>query len=201
MFSFFRKKPSDRRRFHHYAFAYKALPPIFFENPLPVLGILASPKGEGLLRDIWEDVGKAAKKVGRADGGGHVKPKGLACVEKLRAGDWAVAVVALPEPMAQPEAWFVALACKIPDPEALQGNGDEMPKPEARCYTLEMAWDDDQKNIKSFLCAWFPDGGRANYGEGPEPSAEAFAAAVAAHLEGEGPGPTAEFHPAPPKDA
>jgi hypothetical protein len=189
MFSFFKRPEpaSGKRRVHHYLFAFKALSQIFYDNPMQMLAILASPEGDDFLKSLWETTGRHAKEAKPADGGGYVEPKGLRCVQRGRAGDWAVAVVEMPKPVAPPEAWFVGLACRIPKtpPPNTEEGMKQLQEAEARYYTLELALDVLKGGHKNFLCAWFKDGGRANYGECPATDAESFLSVVGSAVKGE----------------
>lgn len=160
--------PNNRVRRHHYIFAHKVLPKMFFDDPEKFLDIIAH-HGNRFLGWLWTDVGEKIKE-------GNSIP-----IERLdhriirRENDLTVIVIALPMPVAAPEAYFVAAAHRpgsASHPEAM-----------ARFMTLERSSLPGEDRVGTFLCEWTRDEAHLNYGRGCKPNVESFVGAILALLE------------------
>jgi hypothetical protein len=142
-------------RLHHYIFAHKAIPSLFFYDPEKFLYIL-SVHAEAFLRDYWNIIGEKMDKTELVASGG------LACeVRKIFNGDVG-ALITLPPPERITEAYFVAPVYR---PQA------DSKTERTRFFTLEF---NPEYHNKSVLCEWEAEGSHLNNGDGPEPKPEDF---------------------------
>ncbi|HSK47404.1 MAG TPA: hypothetical protein VLA05_05295 [Coriobacteriia bacterium] len=91
-------------RSHHYEFAHHALRKAFYAHPNETLATLTA-KQELPLIDLWRRVGRA----GVAGGREALDPRDLSVTLVSFARDQACALVTLPRPSQDPEAYYVAL--------------------------------------------------------------------------------------------
>ncbi|PIE18820.1 MAG: hypothetical protein CSA65_04085 [Proteobacteria bacterium] len=153
--------PAGSPRAQHYDFAHLLLRRRFFEDPSGLARLVAGEDGETFLQAMWNE----AMASGEVD---PIPPRGLKGT--LVGGARGVLVVVdLPRPRAMTEAHQVALV--VPE------QGDP------RYFTLELGFDEDDHQ-RTVLCEW-RDGAHMNFGDGPAPDIEAFAAAVRAKVEPE----------------
>jgi len=89
---------------HHCEFAHYALRKAFFSHPNETLATLTA-KQELPLIDLWRRVGRA----GVAGGRDALDPRDLSVTLVSFAKDQACALVTLPRPSRDPEAYYVAL--------------------------------------------------------------------------------------------
>ena len=82
---------------------------------------------------------------------------------------------------------MVCIVLKIPVMEFSQGK----PNPEWQYFTLEKGDDPTTGESRTVLCAWEGDS-HLNYGDGPEPTPEAFIAAVTQLIQTTGPSSSAD---------
>ena len=83
----------------------------------------------------------------------------------------------MPAPHFRTEAHMVCIVLKIPVEDFAQAK----PDPEWRYFTLEKGDDPTTGKNRTILCAWEGDS-YLNYGDGSEPTLEAFIAAVTKRL-------------------
>lgn len=95
---------SGGNRSHHYEFAHNALRTTFFAHPHEALGALTA-KQELPLIDLWVQVGLTLAHEGRE----VFKPRDLTVMLVTFHEDHACALVTLPRPAIEQEAYFVAL--------------------------------------------------------------------------------------------
>ena len=152
--------PGGSPRPQHYDFAHRLLRQRFVRDP-PGLGRLVVGQDGGLfLQALWNEAMPALETVG------PILSRGLGrSVEPWEAG--TIIIVTLPEPQAITEAHMVALV--LPETGA------------PRYFTLEAGFHEDMTS-RTALCEW-RDGSHVNYGDGPRPDPETFAAAVRLHVD------------------
>ncbi len=151
-------------RDHHYLFAHRLLPSLFFADPAGLMAALGRERA-ALLTRMWRLLGDK-EIVANAE---RIAPLGLWCEMRDVAGI-SVALVSLPPPRAATEAYFVALAYR-PAPRRLFG-----PRPLVRYLTLEYGLGLDGEPL-TVLCEWHK-GTHQNHGMGPGPTRDAFFEAV-----------------------
>ena len=152
---------------HHYVLGHIALRKICKDNPLDFFSIMGSSQREDFLNDVWKQVRKNCDPEGAAT-------FDIADVEitACRIKNFPAIVITMPPPSETAEAFFVAIILKI-DPQV-----EELPKqPDFAYLTLEKGINMDGTE-RSVLCGWTTDDSHMNYGDGPEPTQEAFVAAV-----------------------
>lgn len=152
--------PGGSPRAQHYDFAHLLLRRRFFEDPSGLARLVAGEDGQTFLQAMWnEALSSEAEPIAPHDLEGTLvaSPQGT------------LVVVNLPQPNAMTEAHQVALV--VPEQGA------------PRYFTLELGFDEDDRQ-RTVLCEW-RDGAHVNYGDGPEPDVDVFAAAVRAKVEPE----------------
>lgn len=159
-------------RMQHYLFAHRALPSVTFGQPARMLEVLLGDEAQQMLLNLWEQAGL------QAPPSGLVQPRGLSHtlhqLDPLRL----LALVQLPPPQADTEAYFVGLLF-----ETTQPNWAGPPSPKsARCFTLERGSDLFTQELRTVFCEWTGDGSHLNMGDGPPPSAEDFILAIRSRL-------------------
>jgi hypothetical protein len=147
-------------RKQHYEFAHEVLPRVFFRSPAAFVTALAK-SGDQHLREMWGRLGERLPAEERTE------PQGLRCHTMPLGPGGALVIVALPEPTATPEAYFVALYH-----DATPRGGTA-----SRCFTLERGADLDD-TPRTVFCEWTEDRRHHNMGDGPEPIVEAFSLMV-----------------------
>ncbi len=111
---------------HHYAFAFRFIPQIAFNDPHAAL-MLGLDMPAGIVKTYWNQCGENFAKAGQ------VSPDGLKS-ELVTFHKNVVALVTLPKPQVIGEAFYVAIACPsdwIEDNETFKGK-----KPTLRCFVL-----------------------------------------------------------------
>jgi hypothetical protein len=114
-------------RWHHYNFAYKALPGAAFSDPYMPLG-LGQDEPKGALKRFWAEVGERFPKDER------VSDRGLAASAGKLGQSHCFVLVTMPEPERDTEAYFIAIVYPrdwIEDPDAYHNS-----TPDVRCYLL-----------------------------------------------------------------
>lgn len=129
-------------RTHHYEFAHIALREMFFANPNGVLAAFTD-KGERPAVELWNSVGKAVEGQGEE----LLASTGLATTLVTFASDRACALITLPRPTEELEAYFVAL---VSTPRAF------------RYVTLEKPAAPDSDSRFGLLCEWTEEGEHIN---------------------------------------
>lgn len=155
-------------RRHHYIFAHKVLPKMFFDDPEKFLDIVAH-YGNHFLKWLWADVGERIK------GGNGIPIEGLNHRIIKRENGLMVVVIVLPMPVVTPEAYFVAAAYR--------SASASHPEPMVRFITLERSRLPEEGREDTFLCEWTRDEAHLNYGKGCKPDIESFVVAILALLE------------------
>ncbi len=157
-------------RDHHYAFAHRVLPAVFYSDPGKFFEILNT---EGsFLRFLWKQVGSEL-----AEGNRLAADELRYDINYLENGTM-IALVTLPSPQGVTEAYFVAIVYR---PPARQHKFFEE-KALVRFITLEYGAQMDGAP-RTVLCEWNAKRMHLNLGDGPEPKAEAFLEAVYALLQ------------------
>lgn len=163
--------PFPEARRQHYRFAHFAMPSLFHSDPARFIQSLDE-QGNAFLLRAWVNVGVDLQ------GQDLVDPAGLRYdIREFEEDGMTIVLVTLPPPQAITEAYFVALVY------CTKGIGlcIEQGSPTA-VITLEYNWVTGDKPI-TIVGEWMPDGSHRNYGVGPEPTPEAFLAAVRKILE------------------
>lgn len=150
------KWDDDRPRPQHYEFAHRALPAIAGRvmRDLPAV----RHDLDAMLRFMW---GKAGERVADAPAGSVEGLHG----EVVEVAGREVVLVTLPPAEHATEAHFVAI----------------VPGDPPRVFTLEHTWHVPDDAPGTVLGEWTEER-HVNYGDGPEPEADAFLTAVAARL-------------------
>jgi hypothetical protein len=156
-------------RQQHYVFAHVALAQIFAREPHDLWSRLSSEAGTAMLQGLWRRIGAECPEKERAEEAGL-----SLSIETLGARE--AAVITLPRPLAPAEAYMVALIRDPPRKKFLF----TVRRESFRYVTLELGIDIMSGGGRTVLCEWLPDGSRANHGDGPEPTREAFVQALAA---------------------
>jgi hypothetical protein len=165
---------ADEARTVHYLFAHRVLPDLAFEDPLQFMAILAAADAEQKLHELWMTVGNS---LAEGRGGSRQVPtsEGLA-VTRTRLAGRACAVIEMPRPEAETEAYFVAAVLdhnldqsRAAPPEA---------KPRLFYYTLEKGTNLTDGSDRTVLCRWDTKTSHSNLGDGPPAEKKAFLEAV-----------------------
>lgn len=156
-----REARSRMPRPHHYLFAHRLVPAMFFSNPARFMETLET-GGEGLLYFLWDRIRQDMS------GAERLSPEGLRSeFIKLEEGV-QVGVILLPKPTNQAEAFMTAAVYRA------EGKGKVEIQ---RYFTLE-------KSIllsgasETVLCEWSGLDQHLNYGAGTKPEVDAFVKAI-----------------------
>ena len=161
-----------RPRNQYYFFQHYLLRQAMFQLKVAGVGALLSPKGEELLRAVWEDVTKACRDQGET----ALDPYPGVEVLPLRAGKFPCVVLKMPPPLRTTECHFVGVVAHF-DPQS-----DETPSEQTRIsyFTLERGVSLERGGAeRTVLCEWNLAGSHLNFGDGPAADPQAFADAVA----------------------
>lgn len=154
-------RASDRQ--HHYVFAHRVMPRLFYRDAAKLSNALAERRAE-LLRAMWIDLGEQFFSTAQ------VAPDGIDVVVPAATGGTKIVVLVFPKPEASAEAWFAALVTK--------------PDGSLQYLTLEKAIDLFGDGAPAtVLGGWDPEGAHLNFGEGSKPTVEEFEKRVRAFLE------------------
>ena len=157
-------------RRHHYSFAHKALPDLFFQNPSGFIDSLCLRKTD-LLRFLWRRLGELEIEA-ESD---RISTDALGCRINEFEKNTTVVLIILPRPEGITEAHFVAMVYRPPAWKLLKKQ-----KEIARYITLEFnRYQDDTP--KTVLGEWTDSGMHLNFGDGPEPTLIAFLEVVRVH--------------------
>ncbi|QDV19399.1 hypothetical protein Pan153_40640 [Gimesia panareensis] len=172
LFDFLKRKPEkapeDEGPSPHYVFAHYALRQIALAEPLQILAIVASPDVENFIDAVLQDV---VEQCGREAGFEAADIK----VHPKRVNDYPCVVVEMPEPQEAAEAHMVAILVPI-DLSKDPPSEEEQEQIKAHYYTLEKSFSLTGEP-RTVLAEW-GESRHSNYGEGPEPTVEAFVAAL-----------------------
>ena len=153
---------------HHYWFAHVVLRTVCFCDPCLFLGKIASPARQEFLDDLWRVVCQTCDKHGEADFSSRdIK------ITISQIGDYPAILIQMPTPHFTTEAHMVCIILKTPIEEIETIDS----KLEVRYFTLEKGVNMMTGGDRTVLCAWEEDD-RHNYGDGPEPTPQAFVEAI-----------------------
>jgi hypothetical protein len=159
----------EKPRLRHYEFAHFALRQVALSDPLAFLGNMASELRQEFLAAVLAMVDE---RFGDAADAGEFTARDFR-VLPTRVGRYPCAIVVMPPPGAVTEAHLIALVmlADLSDPDAVHG------EIQGRYFTLEQGIHID-RSTRTVLCEWTADGQHLNYGDCPEPTPAAFAAAI-----------------------
>lgn len=169
----------NRWREHHYVFAHRLVPAIFYLNPARFLQVLAA-RGEHFLRLLW----KLARGRGIRAFVSQVSAKGLQHEILKLDEETTAALIVLPPPKRMAEAYFVAPVYRPRTRDGLPTRGGAL----VRYVTLEWGIQVDL-SPRTVLCEWVTsdkwqsDIQHVNHGDGPEPTPSAFLEAIRSLIE------------------
>jgi hypothetical protein len=151
-------------RMQHYHFAHYALPEIIFNNLEHVVTTFSNPNANALLAELWPE--------SRLEDSSEppIVPAGLGVSRHDFPPDAIIFLFAFPQPTNLTEAFFTALAY-----------WSHSSRPHFRYFTLELGFN-DSGTPRTVIGEWTPDRTHLNYGDGPEPTAEAFLKRIASFL-------------------
>ena len=143
----------DRMKSQHYVFAHVELPGLAFSDPQRFLGVVGSPQGPEFLQHVWNGAGE------RLPEERHRPPEGLSRWAGRLDDETILALITLPPPQEQVEAWFVAVVAPLPE----RVDGVDEPPAWLRYFTLEhgVSLTDDQPYAA--LCEWDRSEGAATH--------------------------------------
>ncbi|WP_426165299.1 hypothetical protein [Pseudoduganella sp. R-34] len=160
--------PAEPRE-HHYVFAHILVREVCSQDPLRFFALVASPEQEHFVGWLWE---MTAKQVGRPITDFDARQL---VVSTFRIQDSPTVLLKMPAPIAAAEAHMVAVVLTdFPKDEASESKGG------FRYFTLEHGVNLDD-STRTVFCEWDNEGHK-NFGDGPSPTVEAFAAAIEARL-------------------
>lgn len=141
-----------QRREQHYVFAHRMLHQFVLSGPPELLAFLRSAAAEPWIRSMWDDIGADAEDRRT------VSAEEVSVSARTLAGRDGC-LIRLPEPVATPEAYFVAI---LPGTES---------EPEPRYFVLEYTGmenptdesHDGQLGPRAVLCEWLAGGKRRNH--------------------------------------
>ena len=154
----------------HYAFAHYALRHIALSGPLQFLAVTASPESDQFFNSVLDDVAKQCGRKASFDASSI-------SIHPTRVNNFPCVIVELPEPAEMAEAHMVALVALIDISSEQLPDMDKVP---ARYFTLEKGFSLSNEP-RTVLAEWDHES-HANFGDGPEATAEAFAATLAKHV-------------------
>ena len=164
-----KKTPESTRtepRDHHYVFSYYTVREACAHDPMQFFALFASPEREKFIAWLWQST---EKRIGKPLT--DVDPTELA-VTTCRVKESPTIILKMPTPTTTAEAHLVGVVLiDIQKAESAAG------KPAFRYFTLEHGVGLDSFT-RTVLCEWFDGGGRANFGDGPPPTVEAFSVAL-----------------------
>ncbi len=160
--------PEDDGPSPHYVFAHYALRQIALAEPMQFLEIAASPDADKFIAALLQQV---VKQCGREAGFDASEIK----VYPTRVNNYPCAVIEMPEPQEAAEAWLVGVVVPVDFSVKVPADLD-LDQITAQYYTLEkgVSLTGEPRTV---LAGW-DDQRHNNYGDGPEPTVEAFVAAL-----------------------
>jgi hypothetical protein len=167
MWPFHRKKndrPPEQKTPHHYVLAHIALRQVAVGNPYGFFAVMASPKQQEFLDDLWRQVCQNCDKNGPA-----CFTSSDLSVHTTQIGNYPTVLVEMPKPHFIGEAHMICIVLKVPI-QQLPARPDD---PEVQYFALEKGRRVTTGEDRTVLCAW--DGEtHVNYGDGPEANPAAF---------------------------
>lgn len=153
-------RASDRQ--HHYVFANRVMPRLFYRDATKLSNALAERRAE-LLRAMWIDLGEQFFSTAQ------ISPEGLDVHVPAPEKGAGIVILEFPRPAASAEAYFAALIA--------------MPDGTLHYLTLERSFDllGTGENA-TVLGGWDDEGGHLNYGEGAKPVLADFERQVRAFI-------------------
>jgi hypothetical protein len=154
-------------RQHHYVFAHRALRAMVTSDPKRGYSAMTGKVAKRLLLDLWKRVGDLSDEE-------TLPSNGLACSVTQLDDRRTVAIVTMPPAERITEAHFIGvvfIVVRAPFRRRIQ----------IRYFTLEHSEDLEHGSPTTMLCEWRGET-HVNYGEGPEPSEEAFLDALIPRL-------------------
>ena len=146
----------------HYQLAHVAIRSVAFQNPYDFMSLMASDKALEVLSSLLEQVSEHCE-------GEELLELAELAIHRTRVLGSPCLIVEMPAAELPPEAHFVGVWLTVNDgPETGQ----------VRYFTLEAA--DEQQPDRTVLGEWSAAGDHLNHGAGPEPSLDAFIAAITA---------------------
>lgn len=160
--------PEDNGPSPHYVFAHYALRQIALAEPMQFLEIAASPDADKFIAALLQQV---VKQCGREAGFDASEIK----VYPTRVNNYPCAVIEMPEPEEAAEAWLIGVVVPVDFTLEVPADLDES-QITAQYYTLEkgVSLTGEPRTV---LAGW-DDQRHNNYGDGPEPTVEAFVATL-----------------------
>lgn len=155
----------------NYALAHLALKSIALGSPLQFLAIVASPDSKNFFDSIIDDI---VEQMGCSKSFDSSEIQ----VYNQRVNDFPCAIIKFPDPQKITEAHMVAVIAEVNLNEGFPKNPDSV---QARFLTLEKGYSESDQSI-TVLGEW-SGGTHLNFGEGPEPSIEAFLETLSQKLE------------------
>ncbi|HYC71126.1 MAG TPA: hypothetical protein VEB66_07975 [Opitutaceae bacterium] len=153
-------RASDRQ--HHYIFANRVMPRLFFRDATKLSNALADRRAE-LLRAMWVDLGE------QFFSSAQIPPDGIDVLVPAPERGASIVLLVFPKPAASAEAYFAALVT--------------MPDGGLHYLTLERSFDllGTGQDV-TVLGGWDAEGGHLNYGEGARPVLADFERQVRAFI-------------------
>jgi hypothetical protein len=153
-------------RDHHYFFAHRFLPAVFYNDPEEFVDYLRRDT-TNVLRAVWTSAGSDLELDER------LTPLGLGCEIRDLEDQTAIVLITLPEPEVSPEAYFVAAAYR-----SAAVSGEAL----VRYFTLECRQPGDDQT--PFVCEWVTTEFHCIRSGLPSPDLEAFFRSVCDLLKG-----------------
>jgi hypothetical protein len=148
-------------RVHHYSFAHRVLPQLFFDDPKAFLGAFLGPSGNRRLADLWLAVGEDYAPSA-------IIPSSDLIVTKISFEGRNGALIRFPEPQTTPEAHFAVLL-------------EPFEHDEARFFILEkteLPSRTGEGRARAVLCEWLEGCRRRNHDRVLPPNQSRFENAV-----------------------
>ena len=150
-------------REHHYLFAHRVLPSIFFDNPFGFLNVSIM-RSTDFLVEVWNEFAEHTFE----DQSLHVSPDGLHIVP-IEEAPFMGAIFVMPKATATAECHFTCAIGKL--------GQDSMGEPkieEPQYFTLELGFSVFERKERTVFCYWSPEGDHGNMGDGCEVDVEQF---------------------------
>jgi hypothetical protein len=147
----------SKSRLQHYSFAHLFLRDKAFGNPVTTVDLLSQENGAKYLQSLWITRGFATKDANDD----FIGPDGIECSSFLAGDEYRGVIVKFPEPVGQPEAYFIAIV--VPT----EAKRDD--KCSCRYFTLELSSAAPDATI---LGEWIGEL-HSNLGSGP-PAAQGY---------------------------
>ena len=146
----------------HYALAHIALRKTALDDPLRCLAILDSPQAKSFIAAILESVSRLIERPAEFSAQ-------MIEVHPVNVNNYPCVIVEMPEPSESGQAHFAALVVLVNSKNGLPPNSQQL---RARYFTLEKGLSHDGRSRTVF--AEWDRSTHMNYGDGPEPTIEAF---------------------------